>query len=338
MRLLPLLLVALLASHARAGSSSDQPTPAPSSPGRGKIGALIGLSSSGVALVTQVLPGTPAERAGLQPLDQILKVDGQGLAHLSLPEMIARITGLPGTRVKLFVERGGQQHELSLTRAALGGVLNDALRDPKLARLVRWLVKAQGGAARIAAIQAIHLELRLDGGTRQILDASRSGHRNLTCASTGMVTVFGHDGRQPWGIPPPGVSASEAARPLMERPARALPNLSCAELADPDRAVHYKGKVRLSPPAGLPFTVPRSAHRFELGDESYDFDPRSGLLVHQLDSAGYPIYFGSYRRVGGVMVPGRRTVGRSVARIENVSFAAIPALRFRPRGTLHCDP
>ena len=337
---LALLLAGLLClpTAARAGSASDAPAPQPSSVGRGKIGAMIGLSSGGTAVVTQVLPGTPAARAGLQPLDQIVKVDGQHLGQLSLPEMIARITGAVGTRVKLVVERGGQQQDVVLTRESLGGVLNDAVRDPKVARLVRWLVKAQGGSARIAAIQAVHLEARIDGTSTHYLDASRGGYRSLTCAATGLVTVFGHDGRQLWGVAPPGVSLEEQAKPFMERPARALPNLICAELEEPDREVHYTGRARVAPPPGLPFKVPTSVHRFETGNETFDFDVASGMLVRQLDSSGYPIFFGDYHRVGGVAVPGRRTMGRSLMRIERVSFSPIPSARFRPRGTLHCDP
>jgi hypothetical protein len=335
-----LLLGVLLAlpAPARAGSAADAPSPPPTSIGRGKIGALIGLSGAGTALVTQVLPGTPAARAGLQPLDQIVKVDGVALGQLALPEMIARITGAPGTRVKLVVERGGQQQDLVLTRETLGGVLNDVVRDPRLTRLARFLVRAQGGAARLAAIRALHLETRLDGVSTHYLDVSSDGYRSLTCAATGLVTVFGRDGKTAWGLPPPGLSVEEHARPLMERPARALPNLACAELEDPDREVRYKGRVRLSPPPGLPFRLPRLVHRFELGGESFDFDVASGLLARQVDASGYPHFFGDYRRVGGVAVPGRRTVGRSLARLERVSFSPIPAARFRPRGALHCDP
>jgi hypothetical protein len=287
-------------------------------------------------LVTQVLPGTPAERAGLQPLDQIVRVDGHGLASLSMAEVIARISGAPGSKVTLVVERAGHSREVTLTRALLGGQLNAAVRDRRVARRVRRLQRALGGAVRLAAVEQLHVEATGAGSTHY-LDAARAGFRSLTCSATGLVTVFGHDGRRAWGAAPPGVNVDETARAMMERPHAGLASLAVLDFLDPARPLAYKGRIKLAPPAWLPFRVPRAAVRFELGGETLDFDPRSGLLVHQLDGSGYPVFYGDYRRVAGIMVPGRRTSGQRVLALR-VSFTPIPAQRFQARGALHCDP
>jgi S1-C subfamily serine protease len=60
----------------------------------------------GGALVEEVLPGTPAERAGLRPGDVITAVDGQEIGpRLPLSALVQKYQ--PGDRVKLTVRRDG---------------------------------------------------------------------------------------------------------------------------------------------------------------------------------------------------------------------------------------
>jgi hypothetical protein len=151
------------------------------------------------------------------------------------------------------------------------------------------------------------------------------------------VEVSGHDGKQVWGSAA-GRGLNELARALMRRPWAVLPTLLAVDLLDPDLTVSYKGKTSISPPPWLPFKVPRQVERFEVGDRTLDFDPQSGMLVHQIDSTGYPVFFGAYRRVAGVAVAGQWTELRDTIRLRTVSFAPIPAERFRPRAALRCDP
>lgn len=68
----------------------------------------------GGALVESVNDDTPASRAGLQPEDVILQVDGKPVADdISFREMIARAE--PGKRVSLLVRRNGKDVALSAT-------------------------------------------------------------------------------------------------------------------------------------------------------------------------------------------------------------------------------
>jgi membrane-associated protease RseP (regulator of RpoE activity) len=60
------------------------------------------------ALIIEVLPNTPAERAGLQPGDVIMAVDGQQIgAGQSLSDLIQAYN--PGDRVVLTVRRAGSE-------------------------------------------------------------------------------------------------------------------------------------------------------------------------------------------------------------------------------------
>jgi len=71
-------------------------------------------------VIVSLLPGTPAEQAGLRPGDVILAVDGEPLAGMSLFEAVTRIRGPQGTRVTLTVQRPNEPpFDVQLTRARI---------------------------------------------------------------------------------------------------------------------------------------------------------------------------------------------------------------------------
>ncbi len=66
------------------------------------------------ALVEQVVEGSPAAAAGLQPGDHITGLDGEEIP--SFPDLAARLVRLdPGTDVTLTVERNGSEQDLTVT-------------------------------------------------------------------------------------------------------------------------------------------------------------------------------------------------------------------------------
>lgn len=78
------------------------------------------------------IAGSPAEAAGLQPTDIILKIDGVATSDLSLDEAAERMRGPVGTRVRLTIQRQNQQVadvEVVRDRIALNPVYAD-LRQP----------------------------------------------------------------------------------------------------------------------------------------------------------------------------------------------------------------
>ena len=58
------------------------------------------------ARVGKVLPGSPAERAGLREGDQVLEVAGQPVADF--PSLVATVQPKPGSRLDFTIERDGQ--------------------------------------------------------------------------------------------------------------------------------------------------------------------------------------------------------------------------------------
>jgi carboxyl-terminal processing protease len=76
---------------------------------------------AGRIVVVAPLDGSPAQRANLRPGDIILKVNGQDIAGLPVSEVVARITGPPGTTVKLTLQDPHSQHtrDVSIERASI---------------------------------------------------------------------------------------------------------------------------------------------------------------------------------------------------------------------------
>lgn len=72
------------------------------------IGAEVGMQNGKVTIVSP-FRGSPAEKAGLQPNDQILKVDDEDIEGLDLYEAVLKIRGEKGTVVTLEIQRPGVQ-------------------------------------------------------------------------------------------------------------------------------------------------------------------------------------------------------------------------------------
>ncbi|MBI3619118.1 PDZ domain-containing protein [Candidatus Peregrinibacteria bacterium] len=74
---------------------------------------------SGVLVVVSPLPGSPAEKAGIQPGDQILAADGEDLTGLPLDEAVNKVRGPEGSTVKLHILRSGESLDVSIVRASI---------------------------------------------------------------------------------------------------------------------------------------------------------------------------------------------------------------------------
>ena len=70
----------------------------------------------GEMVVISALDDTPASKAGLQPNDVIVSVDGTELKDKTTQEVMKLIRGPKGSEVKLVIRRGGSSFEVKLTR------------------------------------------------------------------------------------------------------------------------------------------------------------------------------------------------------------------------------
>jgi predicted metalloprotease with PDZ domain len=80
------------------------------------LGATIDADSGGHALITNIIPGSPAEKDGLDRGDVITALDGKPIDRKAFDAAIA--AGHPGDKFNLTVTRFAKPHEISVTSAA----------------------------------------------------------------------------------------------------------------------------------------------------------------------------------------------------------------------------
>ena len=143
------------------------------------IGAEIAIKDKRLTVVTP-LRGTPAELAGLQSGDRILKINEESTFEMSIHEAITKIRGPRGEKIVLTVERESdtQPHEITIVRDTI--VVNDF--SWKMEDEVAVLEITQFGTELVSQFSAalpsmllekprgIIIDLRSNGGG--LLDAS----------------------------------------------------------------------------------------------------------------------------------------------------------------------
>jgi carboxyl-terminal processing protease len=137
-------------------------------PGPASVGIFLS-KRYGFATVVTVLPGSPAEKAGIKTGDLIDRVEAMPTREMSVVQIMRKLAGQPGTEVNLWVvgEARGEPQKVTVTRA----VLNE---PPPLARVVddktgyvRVVTFNQGKAAEIASKVK---ELSSGGADKLVLD------------------------------------------------------------------------------------------------------------------------------------------------------------------------
>jgi carboxyl-terminal processing protease len=89
--------------------------------GKADIGAVVS-KRFGYAAVVAVLPGSPAEKAGIEATDIFESIEGQSTREMSLPEIRNLISGTPGSvlNVQVVRARRAEPQKLSITRDIVG--------------------------------------------------------------------------------------------------------------------------------------------------------------------------------------------------------------------------
>lgn len=149
---------------------------------RGRIGVVIqevnkeladsfGLPAISGALVNSVERGGPAEKAGIEAGDVILKFDGKTVSSSSdLPRIVGSVK--PGSKASVQVWRKGATKEFTVAVAEFA--------DEKSARVTTKRAKPEGAANRIGLVLSDlspeqRRELRVNGGV--VVDDVRNGSR-----------------------------------------------------------------------------------------------------------------------------------------------------------------
>lgn len=85
----------------------------------GGLGIEVG-TEDGFIKVVSPIDDTPASKAGIQPGDLIVKIDGQPTKGLSLMEAVDKMRGKAGSKISLtLVREGGRPFDVELTRAVI---------------------------------------------------------------------------------------------------------------------------------------------------------------------------------------------------------------------------
>lgn len=82
------------------------------------IGAEIGMQNDILTIISPI-EGTPAKAAGLLPGDQILEINNEKTAEMTLTQATMKIRGKEGTEVNLKIKRGDKIFDLKIKRAKI---------------------------------------------------------------------------------------------------------------------------------------------------------------------------------------------------------------------------
>ncbi|MBQ3759784.1 MAG: S41 family peptidase [Synergistaceae bacterium] len=146
----------------------------------GGLGMYIG-DRDGQILVISPMEDSPAERAGLKPKDQIVKVDNEVVIGWTSDKVVQKLRGEPDTKVTVWVRRDGEDELLSfeITREIIKlhsvryEMLSDDIGYLRLTQFKQSTADETRNAVRDMmrkGMRALILDLRNNGGG--LLDAS----------------------------------------------------------------------------------------------------------------------------------------------------------------------
>ena len=110
----------------------------------GGIGVTVSMTEEGQLRVVKLIPGAPAESAGLKAGDVILEVDGKRIEDMDMTEAISRIRGPKGSKVRLLIQRLGDTFEVTIERAVIEiPAVESRMLDKGIAYLSLWECNAR---------------------------------------------------------------------------------------------------------------------------------------------------------------------------------------------------
>ena len=133
------------------------------------IGVMLS-NADGIFLVDRVIPGSPAEAAGVKAGDQITAVDGVNTAGMSFSDLSSKIRGDAGTKVTITVIHRGSTTavDITITRANIVVPLADWGMVP--GTHVADIVLTEFGSGAADQLQADITAAQKAGATSMILD------------------------------------------------------------------------------------------------------------------------------------------------------------------------
>ncbi len=106
-------------------SSYNNSTGTNSKSNSGALGLVVNWNYEGRLLITQVVPGGPADRAGVSVGDRLFSIDGQNIDGLPAAQVFSSILGAVGSKVVLDLSSPGKgNYQAKLTRVSIESLKN----------------------------------------------------------------------------------------------------------------------------------------------------------------------------------------------------------------------
>jgi carboxyl-terminal processing protease len=137
--------------------------------------------------VVAATDGSPAERAGIEPGDAIVAVDGVPVAGMANEDVARRMHGAPGTVVAIGVAHRGKVETLRITRADLH---NDTVRVRMAAPGLAWIRISEFGGATAGDLAAALKKLDGKDAPRGLILDLRNDPGGLVAAGVAVAGAF----------------------------------------------------------------------------------------------------------------------------------------------------
>ena len=192
----------------------------------------------GALVITQTLPGGPAEAAGVRPEDTLVSIDGFPLAGVSTADAGLRIRGEVGTTAALVIARPGEAQPLTITvqRQQLDAPVVVYTLDPTT-RVAQLSVSGFTGVTTRQLDQALQTATT-EGAVGIVLDLRGNGGGSVTAAQE-MIGRFVPAAQGPAlyeTVGRQGASDQTSSLPILAPPDGAVSTLPIVVLVDGNTA------------------------------------------------------------------------------------------------------
>jgi carboxyl-terminal processing protease len=127
-------------------------------------------SRTGLITIVTPLLDTPAARAGLQPGDVIVAVDGVNTSDLELAEVTMKLRGQSKTSVRLMLMRANQKFNVTIQRETIQSLTVQSLMKSAGSQKIGYISFAQFLPSVVSEIQKAIEDLSRQGADSLVLD------------------------------------------------------------------------------------------------------------------------------------------------------------------------
>jgi carboxyl-terminal processing protease len=207
----------------------------------------------GLVYVVGVIPGTPAERAGVRPGDRVVEIAGEPTRGLTLEEVTRRMRGAPETPVRFAIERPGVEGRVPFTITRESVHVRSVRRVALLDDGVGYLDLSSFATSSADEVRAGVDSLRALGARAVVFDL-RGNPGGLLDEGVAVADLFLDAGR-PSSAPPAAPRRRSAATSTRGRSATPDCRWSCSSTAA------ARARRRSSPARCRTTTAPSSSAR-----------------------------------------------------------------------------